>query len=113
MRQVKNKATGGKMAAIPAIAPPIPALKPARVARITIVKPPHGMSVAAKPVRIPHPTAAGRDIYGRMMPGQLPPTAAPPFQAAVPKPMASRPSVPIRPAPMPLAPPPQRTNPIY
>ena len=28
---------------------------------------PHGMSLAAKPLRVPHPTAPGRDQFGRIM----------------------------------------------
>lgn len=42
---------------------------------------PHGMSLAVKPQRKPHPTAPGRDTFGRMMPGTLMANAAPPFKA--------------------------------
>lgn len=34
---------------------------------------PHGSSVAAKPMRTPHRTVAGRDVYGRIMPAYTPP----------------------------------------
>jgi len=44
------------------------------------IKPPHGSSLEAKPVRVPHPTIKGRDTAGRMMPGITVPGAAPPFQ---------------------------------
>jgi len=62
--------------------------KPTKVKAIiaVAVKPkPHGMSLAAKPERIPHPAIPGRDVAGRIMPGAALPGAAPPFTAQPPR----------------------------
>jgi hypothetical protein len=67
------------MARISAKAPQIP-VPP--VMQQAIPPAPHGMSLQARPKRVPHPTIAGRDVHGRMLPGITPPGAAPPFQAA-------------------------------
>jgi hypothetical protein len=90
-------------------------MPPAIVAVGVKVAKPHGMSLQAKPQRTPHPTAKGRDRFGRMLPGQLPANAAPPFQPGM-RPQAQPPVAraatrvppPPKPAPMPMAPPPPR-----
>lgn len=53
----------------------------------------HGMSLAVKPERVPHPTLPGRDMAGRIMPGAALPGAAPPFTAQT-RPQAGIPPLP-------------------
>lgn len=106
MARVKAMAVG--MMPMPMTAqPPMPKQQ-------AMPKQPHGMSLTVKPQRMPHPTAKGRDTFGRMMPGQLPANAAPPFTSkpmAIPvrqaAPRAPRTMAPPKPAPIarPMMPP--------